>query len=80
MAVDETPVAVPAQPSPVAAMIKLIVGAYASQATRVIARFGVADVLADGLRPIAEIARRVGAHESALYQVLRVLYDLPVRE
>ena len=78
MAVDETPSAAPVQPSPVAAMIKLIVGAYASQAICVMARLGVADVLADGPRPVVEIARRVGAHESALYRVLRALGDVGV--
>lgn len=78
MAVDETPAAAPAQPSPVTAMIKLIVEAYASQAACVIARLGVADVLAEGPRPVAEIARRVSAHESALYRVLRALGDVGV--
>jgi O-methyltransferase domain len=67
----------PGQP-PVAAMIKLIAGAYASQAICVIARLGVADVLADGPQPVAEIARRVGAHDSVLYRVLRALSDVGV--
>jgi hypothetical protein len=80
MTVDETPVAVPAQPSAVAAVIKLIVGAYVSQAICVMARLGVADVLAGGPRPVAEIARRVGAHELALYRVLRALGDVGVVE
>lgn len=78
MAVDETPAAAPERLPPVAAMIKLIVGAYVSQAICVIARLGVADVLADAPRPVAEIARRVGAHDSALYRVLRALGDVGV--
>ncbi|MGH3428554.1 MAG: methyltransferase, partial [Mycobacteriales bacterium] len=49
-----------------------------SQAICVIARLGVADVLADGPQPVAEIARRVGAHGSALYRVLRALGDVGV--
>lgn len=80
MTVDETPVvaAAPAQPPPAATMFQLISGACASQAICVIARLGVADVLADGPRPVAEIAKRVGAHDSALYRVLRALGDVGV--
>jgi O-methyltransferase domain len=80
MAVNETPVtvAVPAEPPPAAAMRQLILGARVSQAISVIARLGVADVLAEGPRPIAEIAQRVGAHGSTLYRVLRALGDVGV--
>jgi hypothetical protein len=80
MAVEETPLtaAAPAQPPPVAAMRQLILGARVSQAISVIARFGVADVLAEGPRPVAEIAQRVGAHGSTLYRVLRALGDVGV--
>jgi O-methyltransferase domain len=80
MEVDEAPVvaAAPVQPSPAAAMFQLIMGTCVSQAVCVFARLGVADVLADGPRPVAEIARRVGAHGSALYRVLRALGDVGV--
>jgi hypothetical protein len=82
MTVDEAPVvaAVPAQPPPAAAMFQLIMGNCFSQAICVMARLGVADVLAGGPRPVAEIARRVGAHELALYRVLRALGDVGVVE
>ncbi|MBV9143777.1 MAG: hypothetical protein JO115_23145 [Pseudonocardiales bacterium] len=59
-------------------MFQLIVGTCVSQVISVFARLGVADVLADGPRPVAEIARRVGAHASALYRVLRALGDVGV--
>lgn len=60
------------------AMIRLVVGAYAAQAICVAARLGVADVLATGPQPVDVIARRVGAHESALYRLLRALGDVDV--
>ena len=80
MTVEETPVvaAAPAQLPPAATISQLIMGACVSQAICVFARLGVADVLADGPRPVVEIARRVGAHESALYRVLRALDDVGV--
>lgn len=80
MVVDETPVvaATPAQLPPVATMFQLIMGNCVSQAICVIARLGVADVLADGPQQVAEIARQVGAHDSALYRVLRALGDVGV--
>jgi O-methyltransferase domain len=80
MAVEETPVTAtaPAELPPAAAMRQLILGARVAQAISVIARFGVADVLADGPRPVAEIAQRVGAHGSTLYRVLRALGDVGV--
>jgi threonine dehydrogenase-like Zn-dependent dehydrogenase len=37
------------------------------------AELGVADLLKDGERPIAELARATGAHERSLYRVLRTL-------
>ena len=80
MTADETPVvaAAPAELPPAATMLQLVLGNCISQAVCVIARLGVADVLADGPRPVAEIAQRVGAHDSALYRVLRTLGDVGV--
>jgi hypothetical protein len=80
MAVEETPVtaAAPAEPRLADMMRQLIQGAFVLQAISVSARLGVADVLADGPRPVAEIAQRVGAHGSALYRVLRALGDVGV--
>ncbi|MGA9310659.1 MAG: methyltransferase [Pseudonocardiaceae bacterium] len=80
MAVDET-AALPASQTPqppAVAMLQLTMGALVSQAVSVIARLGVADVLAAGPQPVEEIAERVGAHRSALYRVLRALGDVGV--
>jgi DNA-binding transcriptional ArsR family regulator len=79
--VDEgTPVtsASPAELPPTVAMLQLTMGALVSQAISVIARLGIADVLAAGPRGVDEIAERVGAHRSALYRVLRALGDVGV--
>jgi hypothetical protein len=63
---------------PADAMLQLTMGALVSQAISVIARLGVADVLAGGPQPVGEIAERVGAHSAALYRVLRALGDVGV--
>jgi hypothetical protein len=80
MAVEETPVTATAlaELPPAAAMRQLILGARVAHAVSVIARLGVADVLADGPLPVAEVAQRVGAHSSTLYRVLRPLSDVGV--
>ncbi|MGH3685596.1 MAG: methyltransferase [Pseudonocardiaceae bacterium] len=80
MIVDGTSgtVAVPAEPPPAARMIQLVRRTYILQAISVIARLGVADVLADGPLEVEEIAQRVSAHSSALYRVLRALGDVGV--
>jgi O-methyltransferase/methyltransferase family protein len=48
-------------------------GALATRALAVVAELGVADVLADGPRPVAEIAREVGADADSLRRLLRAL-------
>ena len=48
-------------------------GFIGSAALQTAVRLGVADQLASGPRPIAEIARAVGANEDALYRILRAL-------
>jgi hypothetical protein len=80
MAVDETPglFAPPTQQPPAVTMLQLTMGALVSQAVSVIARLGIADVLAAGPQPVEQIAQRVGAHRSALYRVLRALGDVGV--
>lgn len=80
MTIDKTPALAcsPAEPAPALTMRELIASALISQMISVIARLGVPDVLAEGPLPVAEIARRVGAHDSALYRVLRALGDVGV--
>ncbi|MGH3720770.1 MAG: methyltransferase [Pseudonocardiaceae bacterium] len=69
---------VASQPPSAVTMHGLLAGALVAQAISVIARFGVADVLAEGTAQVEEIARRVGAHGPTLYRVLRPLGDVGV--
>ena len=78
MAVNETQAHPEVQSPSAAALMRLVIGGYTAQAVCVMARLGVADVLADGPQPVALIARRVGAHDRALYRVLRALVDASV--
>lgn len=79
MALDQTPVPTdpPAEP-PAVTVLQMTLGALVSQAISVFARLGVADVLAAGPRDAHEIARLVGAHDSALYRLLRALGDVGI--
>jgi hypothetical protein len=48
-------------------------GFMLSQAVYVAAAFGIADRVADGARPVDELARESGADAEALYRILRLL-------
>jgi len=48
-------------------------GALATKALGIVAELGIADVLADGPRPVADVAREVGAHTDTLHRILRAL-------
>ncbi len=67
------PTAPPAQ-----ALLRLVSGAWAAQAVYAAAKLGVADLLADGPRPCAELAEATGTHAPSLYRVLRALAGLGV--
>jgi SAM-dependent methyltransferase len=51
----------------------LLRGALATRALGIVAELGVADALADGPRPVAELARENGADPDALQRLLRAL-------
>jgi hypothetical protein len=59
-------------------LLSHITGLWRSRAVYVAAKLGVADVLGDGPRPVAEIAAAVGAHPGALHRLLRALASLGV--
>jgi C-methyltransferase len=59
-------------PAP-AAMLEMIIATWTSQAITVAAQLGVADALANGPLPIAELAAQVGADADALRRLLRAL-------
>ncbi len=68
------------QTSPPSSVMDLLVGKWIAQAISVAAELGIADVLKDGPRATAEIARAVGASEDALYRLLRALASVQVVE
>lgn len=63
-----------AQPVPPEAFLTQIAfGALMTQALYVVAKLGIADLLANGPRSVAELAAETKTHERALYRVLRAL-------
>ena len=54
-------------------LMDLITGKYVSQAISVAAELGIADVLGNGSKPVAEIAAAVNASEDGVYRLLRAL-------
>lgn len=51
----------------------ILAGFMRTQALSVIAKLGVADIVSTEPMEVAEIARRVGAHEPSLYRLMRFL-------
>lgn len=58
--------------------LQMLSGIWLTQLLHVAAKLGVADLLADGPRPVAEIATATDAHEQSLYRVLRALGSVGV--
>ncbi len=59
--------------SPQAVMTRMLTGYWIAQALHVAAQLGVADLLADGPRTVADLARATGTHGRSLYRLLRAL-------
>jgi hypothetical protein len=57
---------------------QIVMGAFASQAVYVAAKLGIADLLKDNPRPVAELAAETGTNANALYRVLRALASIGV--
>jgi hypothetical protein len=57
---------------------QIVMGAFASQAVYVAAKLGIADLLKDNPRPVAELAAETGTNAAALYRVLRALASIGV--
>jgi hypothetical protein len=68
-----TPGAQAEAPPPEAVLTQMAFGALLTQALYVAAQLGIADLLASGPRPVAELAAETEAHERSLYRVLRSL-------
>jgi O-methyltransferase domain/Dimerisation domain len=63
----------PTQPSPQEAILHLALGYLASRGLHVATELGIADLLKDGPKSIAELARATGAQQQSLYRLLRML-------
>lgn len=55
------------------ALMDIVSSKWRPHALGVIARLGIADLLAKGPRPVSELARETRTHEDSLYRVLRAL-------
>lgn len=66
----------PKKPPLSAQVLEIITAGWLAQAVSAAAELGVADVLADGPRPVAEIAAETGSHAPSLYRLLRAGADL----
>ena len=51
----------------------LLRGALGTRALGIVAELGIADQLAEGPRPVAELAREAGADPDTLHRLLRAL-------
>ena len=73
------PVAAQTQaPPPEALLTQMAFGALLTQALYVAAKLGIADLLTEGPKPVAELAAATGTHEGALRRVLRSLAGVGV--
>lgn len=58
---------------PQAALTQMLAAPLVTQALRVVAELGIADLLAQGARSIDELAAETGAHAPSLYRFMRAL-------
>jgi hypothetical protein len=64
--------------SPHQQLDQMISGYWISQAIYAAAKFGIADLLKDGPKTVAELASATGTNPDALYRLLRALASLGV--
>lgn len=62
-----------AQKQPVEHLIQMALGFMNTAAVYTAAKMNIADLLADGPRPVSELAAETGSNEDALYRVMRAL-------
>ncbi|MEZ4869385.1 MAG: methyltransferase [Caldilineaceae bacterium] len=68
----------PTTPPPPAILLNMMTGYWGAQAVYIAAKLGVADLLADGPRPVEELATATQSHTSSLYRLLRALASVGV--
>jgi SAM-dependent methyltransferase len=62
-----------AGPAERASLLRVLCGSWLAQCCYAVAKLGIADLLADGPRPAADLASQTGTDPRALHRVLRVL-------
>ncbi|MFJ3515898.1 methyltransferase [Streptomyces sp. NPDC090131] len=68
------------KPPPSVRVLQLVTSSWMAAAVSAAAELGVADALADGARPVDEIAKAVGAHAPTLHRLLRACADIGLVE
>jgi hypothetical protein len=63
---------------PAAFLTQILMGSLASQALYVAAKLGIADLLADGPKPIDQLAKSTNTDAPSLYRVMRALASIGV--
>lgn len=63
----------PAVPDPTAGMLEIIEGFWLSRAVYIVAKLGIADLLAEEPRTADELAHTTQSHAPSLYRILRAL-------
>jgi hypothetical protein len=59
-------------------LMQMMTGFWVSQSIYTVAKLGVADQLKEGPQSVADLARRLNAHEENLYRVMRALASLGI--
>jgi len=75
---SEDPSPVPGGPPPPAVLMQMMTGYWVSQALYVAAKLGLADLIADGVGDVDDLAARSGADAFSLHRVLRALASVGV--
>src|SRR5438105_1830059 len=60
-------------PTPEQIVMQMTMGHVQAAAMHIAAKLGIADLLANGPRPVAELAKKTSVNEDALYRLLRAL-------
>jgi hypothetical protein len=66
------------EPDPNQQLLQAAMGHIVSSAVHVVAKLGIADMLANGAQPVDALAQLTGTNESALYRVLRTLASVGI--
>lgn len=80
MSTSSRPVPSEAERAAAMTMLRMIWGIHISRVVHVVAKLGIADLLAAGPVSSAELAKATGTHQQSLYRVLRLLAALDVFE